>query len=161
MAKLEIDKSDAIRIYPKADESLKKILESTFGAECFNGKIIDLINSFEDAFDHADEETRVDYGKAIAGFTTPDRVALEKLRLIAKVLRGIWIPDYNNINEQKWEPYFKWVSGSGFVFTRSGYGCSATVSGVGSRLCFPDKETSDHFGKQFIQLHNEVLTIKK
>jgi len=161
MAKLEIDKLDAIRIYPKADESLKKILVSTFGAECFNGKIMDIINLFPDAFDHADEETQQDYLKSVSGYTTRDRIALEKLKLIAKVLRGKWLPNYEDDNEKKWYPYFSWVSGSGFVFTFSHYYYAIADSAVGSRLCFPDKETSDHFGKQFIQLHNESLTLNK
>ncbi|TRZ72905.1 MAG: hypothetical protein D4R97_05480 [Bacteroidetes bacterium] len=161
MAKLEIDKQDAIRIYPKADESLKKILISTFGAECFNGDIIDRIKSFGDAFGNADEETQQDYLKAVSGYTTPDRVALEKLKLIAKVLRGKWIPNYNDNTELKWNPYLCWSSGSGFVFSFSAYYFTHADSTVGSRFCFPDKETSDFFGKQFIQLHNESLTIKK
>jgi hypothetical protein len=159
MKTLQLEKSDAIKIYPSAPEELKKILICTFGKECFSGNIIDRIKTFEDALEAADEEDRKSYEMSIVGMDSPDELAYKQLKLIAKVLRGNWLPDWSNSGEGKWWPFFKFSSGSGFDFSLSSYHYDNTFTSVSSRLCFPTEELSSYFGRQFIEIHRNFLTI--
>lgn len=80
----------------------------------------------------------------------------DKLTLVAKVLNEGWIADWNNTNEYKYEPYFKWT-GSAFVFY--GYNCWCRFTRVGSRLCFKSSDLAIYAGKQFIDLYNKILSL--
>lgn len=119
------------------------------------------IETVEDALNRVDEPTRQEYIKSIEGFNTPDERAYKDKKLVAKALRGDWEPDYEIRSQYKWEPFFYWTPGSGFVFAGSFCVCADASAGSGSRLCFPNKEMSDYFGKQFIEIHRTHLTIQK
>lgn len=82
-----------------------------------------------------------------------------KLDLIAEVLREGVVMDYSNHDQFKYRPWFEMSNkpGSGFRFIGSVYVISGTGSAGGSRLCFPTRELSDYFGKQFIALLNEMM----
>ncbi len=158
---LKLEKSKAIKLFRNASEELKAILIDTFGKECFSGKITDRIKTFEDALNEADDDTRKQYLKSIDGFNTPDEVAYKQMKLITKVLRGDWEPDWDNQKQRKWYPWFVFSAGSGFAFSTSIYYCALTGANVGSRLCFQSEELSNYFGKQFINIIREFLTITK
>jgi len=119
------------------------------------------INSVDAALNRVDEATRQEYLKSIEGYNTPDELAYKEKKLVAKAIRGDWEPDWENRNEFKWEAIFRWVSGSGFVFSCSFYYCTHSFSHVGSRFCFPTKEMSDYFSEQFIAIHRIHMTIQK
>ena len=119
------------------------------------------IETVEDALKRVDEKSRQEYLKSIEGFNPPDELAYKAKKLVAKALRGDWEPNYDNRSQYKWEPFFYWSPGSGFVFTDSDYCCGFTYAYSGSRLCFPNEEMSDYFGKQFIELHRTYLTTQK
>ena len=119
------------------------------------------ITSVEEALNRVDENTRIDYLKSIEGYNTPDEIAYKQKKLVAKAIRGDWEPDYDNLNQRKWEPFFYASSGSGVVFAHSICCCVSTITRTGARLCFPNEEMSDFFGKQFIDLHRTHLTISK
>ena len=120
--------------------------------------IIDRIKTYTDALAEASHETQRDC--EIFPTDTDDVVAYKKQKLIAKVLRGDWVPNWNDSNERKWFPYFKWSAGSGFGFSCSYYLCDHANATVGSRLCFPSEELANYFGKQFIEIHNQILNIQ-
>jgi len=155
---LKIEKEKAKKIFKEASESLREILISTFGADTFKQNVIDQIKTFSDAYDNADRNTRAEYDCQVHFALSKHIVARLKLILIAKVLRGDWEPDFSNTNQQKWFPVFKFSSGSGFDFSGSHYDCGHTATVVGSRLCFPNKQLADYFGKQFLPLHREHLS---
>ena len=159
MEALKLDKQKAKQLFPRATEFEKEILISTFGKEFFSGKITDRIKTYEDAYSEADDATKRD--SEIFPTDTEDVVAYKKLKLIAKVLRGDWQPDWNNSSQYKWFPFFKCSSGSGFGFSFSYYNFDRAFTNVGSRLCFPTEELATYFGKQFIEIHNQILTINK
>ena len=161
METLKIDKRKAVRLFKEVPKWFQETLIDTFGKETFSGKIMDRVKTLNDAISEADEETRRKYLQSMEGYNNPDEIAYKQAKLIAKVLRGEWEPDWNNGNQQKWYPYFEWSSGSGFGFSRSFYLFTYADSSVCSRLCFPTRELSDYFGKQFIEIHRELLTIKK
>ena len=115
------------------------------------------IETLQDALERVDEQTRQDYTKSLEGFNTPDEIAYKQKKLIAKAIRGDWEPDYTDFNQKKWFPYFYLSAGSGFGFSGSTYGCGDAGTTVGSRLCFPMEEQSDHFGHQFLEIHKTHL----
>lgn len=80
----------------------------------------------------------------------------DQLALLVSILNEGWKPDWNNISEYKYEPYFKW-NGSAFVFYSYGDWCLTTC--VGSRLCFKDSNLAVYAGKQFIDLYNKILSL--
>ena len=159
METLKLDKKKAKKLFKNASSELKEILIDTFGSDCFTGNIIDQIESIEDAYEAADDKTREEYKKSVAGFNTPDELAYKQKKLIAKVLQEDWKARWDDLDQKKWFPVFKWVPGSGFVFSYSDYGYGDACTAVGSRFCFKDEATSDYFGKQFIEIHRKCLTI--
>jgi len=163
MENLKLEKSTAIELFrdKKTPDGLKKILIDTFGKECFSEKITDRIKTFEDAYNEADEQTRKQYDCEWHIGLNEDTISYLQRKLIVKVLRGDWEPDWNDSNQRKWYPWFKWSAGSGFVFSHSTYSYDITLTSVGSRLCFPTEELADYFGRQFIEIHNQFLTINK
>ena len=82
-------------------------------------------------------------------------------KLIAKGLQGDWEADFANSQQKKWTPVFTLSAGSGFDFACSFCCYVGTVAHVGSRFCFEDEKTSDHFGRQFIEIHRRRLTPQK
>lgn len=59
-----------------------------------------------------------------------------------------WVPDYTNVNERKYEPWF-WIkksetNPSGFVFSRTTYGFTLTSAGCGSRFAFHSVDAWHH-----------------
>lgn len=160
METLKIDKTTARKLYPETPKWFQNLLINTFGEEFFSKKITDRIKTFEDAYAEADEATRAEFDKEMHDGLSLDTKAYLKRKLIAKVLRGSWEPDWNDGSQRKWYPWFEWSAGSGFGFSHSYCHCDSTATDVGSRLCFPTQELSDYFGKQFIDIHREFLTIK-
>jgi hypothetical protein len=82
-------------------------------------------------------------------------IAHYKLMIIAKAINQGWKPDFSNLNQKKWYPWFNLSSGFGFVGSGCNYGI--TDAGVGFRHCFETKEKSDYAGKQFIDLYRDFL----
>lgn len=154
---LKIDLQTAIRLNKDCPEWFKPVLQETFGDK-LKGNIIDRIKTFEDAYAEADEATKKEFDVQIHPNLSDQIVARLKLILIASVLRGDWKPDFENRSQQKWYPWFEYSAGSGFGFSHSDCSYVGTDTTVGSRLCFPTKELSDYFGKQFIEIHREHLS---
>ena len=144
METLKLEKSTARKLFPTAPEWFKKVLNDTFGNECFTGKIIDRIKTYEDAC----QEAGVKPGSIYTALDAPDEVAYKE---------G-WVPDWSNANQKKWWPWFKLSSGFGFAY--SAYYYDGTITAVGSRLCFENEEKCTYVAKQFIDLYEEFLTIK-
>jgi len=117
------------------------------------------VKSFEEAYQLLDPIAQKRYDETLSVLNTPDEVAYKKLKLIAQVLRGDWVPYWSNTDQRKWFPIFEWSAGSGIGFSDSDFGYSDAVTTVGSRLCFPTQEMSDYFGRQFIEIHREMLTL--
>lgn len=102
-----------------------------------------------------------------SAFPENDRKAMEahaKLIIIARAANKLanegkdWTPDWYNGKWDKWYPWF-WLDGgsSGFRF-----GVSvgrASISGVGSRLCFITEKVSDYVAKQFFDLYRDYFVM--
>lgn len=67
-------------------------------------------------------------------------------------------PDFSNTSQSKYFPWFEYSrDAAGFVCAFPYYTATAATAYVGSRLCFKTRERAIQFGKQFIDLWNQVL----
>ncbi len=117
-------------------------------------KIIDKIKTFEDAC----KEAGITEDQVFSTTDTPDEKAFKKLKLIIKVINEGWVPDWNNLSQRKWFPWFR--LSSGFGFSHSFFFYVISDSGVGSRLCFETEEKCDYVASQFLEIYEEFITFK-
>ena len=87
-------------------------------------------------------------------------IAMNRLFTIAEAWNKAddFVPDWENRKQDKWFPWF------GYNTQTAGFACSDTYDApsntlvhIGSRLCFKSSSRAEQFGKQFIDLWNEVL----
>jgi len=156
-----INKSEARRLYPTAPDWMKEKLEKVFGKGTFSGSVIDRIKTLEDAYDAVDDATRACYDRDHGCGLSDDILADIEAKLFAKALQEDWEADFSNTHQDKWYPWFVWSSGSGFDFAGSVWDYVLSGSDVGSRFCFKDEKTANHFGRQIIDIHRRRLTPQK
>lgn len=71
-------------------------------------------------------------------------------------------PDFSNTSQYKYFPWFEYSrDAAGFVYAPTTYTTTFAHAHIGSRLCFKTRERAMQFGKQFIDLWNEVLLFKR
>lgn len=164
MKSLQIDESNALRLYPTSSPEFKLMLEDTFGKEFFNRKITDRVKSYLDACAIKGIQPRtIDQYPKLFG---PDESASEingefafhQLTVICEVLNEGWVGDYSDSSQRKYYPWFEWKKAqSGFGFSDTYFGCTYSVSDVGSRLSFRTSELAEYAGKTFIEIYNQLL----
>lgn len=72
-----------------------------------------------------------------------------------------FVPDYSNYNQDKWFPWFVYdKDAAGFVSANTYNTPSYAYAYFGSRLCFKTANRANQFGKQFIDLWNDVLLFR-
>lgn len=72
-----------------------------------------------------------------------------------------FVPDYSNYNQDKWFPWFVYdKDAAGFVSANTYNTPSYAYADFGSRLCFKTANRANQFGKQFIDLWNDVLLFR-
>lgn len=70
-------------------------------------------------------------------------------------------PDFSNTSQYKYFPWFEYSRGAaGLVLEDIGCAASLVRANFGSRLCFKTKERAMQFGKQFIDLWNDVFLFR-
>lgn len=70
-------------------------------------------------------------------------------------------PDFSNTSQYKYFPWFEYSrDAAGFVFAAANYTATAAHAAIGSRLCFMTRERAEQFGKQFIDLWNDVFLFR-
>ena len=152
--KLTVDWAKAIEAYQLATPDQRLVLESIFGREAFapswqedlkrackdlgatEDNALPLVHS---AFDHKEVEVINAYAA---------------LRILAKWVRGDWEPDWNDVRQGKYCPWFDLRAD----FSLGEYVCGVTTSTVGSRLCFPTKQMALDFATKYIDLYKIILT---
>lgn len=108
------------------------------------GSVIDRVKSFEDAcreLDMVPSQLSIT-GENVADDDLQAATNFYKLIIITKALNGNWIPDYEDENQPKWYPFFKYKKGIGFVLHLVSYFYVYTF--VGARLCFETRELAEH-----------------
>lgn len=70
-------------------------------------------------------------------------------------------PDFSNTSQYKYFPWFVYDNGAaGFVYAITYNTATAATASIGSRLCFKTRERAMQFGKQFIDLWNDVFLFR-
>lgn len=70
-------------------------------------------------------------------------------------------PDFSNRNQTKWFPWFVYSDdAAGFVSADTSNTAAYANAHIGSRLCFMTRERAEQFGKQFIELWNDVFLFR-
>ncbi len=165
MKPLQITEKAAKVLYPTAPADLKAMLEKHFSKKVLTDSIMDRIKSFSDAYPAFMKMKFKDaLYIALQKRKAADLTAIDRLMIIAEVLRENWNPDWSNGDQKKYFAYFEYKktsSGLGFSY----HVCDRwlTATRVGSRLCFPTAELATYFGsnKEFLKLHNEYLLINR
>lgn len=70
-------------------------------------------------------------------------------------------PDFSNTSQYKYFPWFVYDNGAaGFVSANTHTAATYAYAHFGSRLCFKTRERAMQFGKQFIDLWNDVFLFR-
>lgn len=70
-------------------------------------------------------------------------------------------PDFSNTSQYKYFPWFVYDNGAaGFVFAVTYFTAANANAKLGSRLCFMTRSRAEQFGKQFIDLWNDVFLFR-
>lgn len=70
-------------------------------------------------------------------------------------------PDFSNTSQYKYFPWFEYSrDAAGFVFAHTYFTAATAGANFGSRLCFKTRERAMQFGKQFIDLWNDVFLFR-
>lgn len=140
--------------YDEAEECAMQLMETT-GKEIYLIEVIGtyspVIDSYEAAKTYLGRDAK-NHQKAL--------LALEKLIVIAEAWNKAdeFVPDYDNINQNKWFPWFRYSDdAAGFVFAYVSLTATSMRAYFGSRLCFKTEERAKQFGEQFIDLWNDFL----
>ncbi len=84
-------------------------------------------------------------------------IAHYKLITITEALNEGWQPNWNDLDEYKYQPWFEIDAStekpSGFGFSSSTYVCWLSPTTCGSRLCFKSRELCLYAIEQFKQIY--------
>lgn len=151
----------AQKSYPTATAATKKVLEEIFGKEPFVPKITNAVKTFEGAYPIFKKlKTKDPLWLLLQKRKVSELSVVERLMIIAEVLRNGWEADYEDDNQKKWFPVHI-RKGSGFVFSGTVCDYTLAITDCGSRFALSTTEDAEYFGKQFIKEWNELLIIKK
>lgn len=90
-------------------------------------------------------------------------IALNELFTIAQAWNKEdgFVPDFSDWQQNKWFPWFKYDKyAAGFVSANASAAPAPAGAKFGSRLCFKSSARAAQFGKQFIDLWNDVFLFR-
>lgn len=91
-------------------------------------------------------------------------VALNELFTIAEAWNKAdnFVPDFSDASQYKYFPWFVYDKGAaGFVCADTHFTATNASASFGSRLCFKTRNRAIQFGKQFVDLYNQVFLLNK
>ena len=89
-------------------------------------------------------------------------VALNELFTIAQAWNMLdnFVPNFSNYEQFKWFPCFEYNEDTKkFVFDKARYALSYTNAPTQLRLCFRTEKRAEQFGRQFVNLYNQVFLL--
>lgn len=151
---LKIIKERALVAFKDGGQKEKDLLKNLFGEEVFTFDPINDINSFEDVLiiNGVDPDS---FDWSCIGLSS-DEIAYRKIKLIVKAYNGEWTPDWSNSSQCKYYPWFVW-KGSASSFSYCVYVYAYSLSSLGSRLVYQNKDHAIDAGKKFESIYNEFL----
>ena len=117
------------------------------------------INSYEKAIDFLGYNNE----ESLLGvfYNSKALIAIEKLMVIAEAWNKAdnFVPDYGNIIQDKWFPWFKKNNTNRFMFLIAIMRSPYANTGLGSRFCLKTSKRAEEFGTMFIDLWNDLLIV--
>lgn len=156
---MKITKETAKRLYESVPDWFKKELEDEFSKESFKKVDFRDFKTFEDLC-NAVGTTEAEF--ELKWKDTPISQTLKtvaKFEILSDAINGGWKQDTLDTTEKKWYPWFS-VSSSGLGFSGSHYNFDSAYAYVGFPFVFKTQEQSDHAGRQFIKLWEELILRK-
>lgn len=80
--------------------------------------------------------------------------AYHKLTVITRALNNGWKPNWNDQNEWKYYPLFRYVN-AGLSYAHTNCAASDTDANIGSRLCFPTSALAKYAAEHFADLYRD------
>lgn len=120
-------------------------------------EITEKIKSFEDACEQLGITTQLPDLSAVADEKIRrSTLAFIKIATIVKALNEGWEPDWEDISQYKYYPWF-YVENAGLVCAYAYNAVTATNAGIGSRLGYKTRALAEYAGTQFKDLYQEML----
>ncbi len=158
MKNLQIDESQAKKLFKTSPKELQEIFISTFGESTFKEKLIDRIKTYEDVYRELKEGpiNFRDFSVRFEDKIVKKVVAFAKLQRIAKLFNEGWKPDFSNHKQYKYYPWFEMNESGGVVFKNSlsYYDCSRFRV---APAYFNSEEISNYVGKTFIDIYKDLI----
>lgn len=88
--------------------------------------------------------------------------ALNQLFTIAQAWNRYdgFVPDLSNPCQEKWFPWFKYNKNTAkFVYEGATYSFVSTTAAFGLYVCFESRKRAEQFGRQFVDLYNQVFLL--
>ncbi len=127
-----------------------------------------LVKSYEEACEHLGIEDSSKVLPDVSAMLAEDQKAITayaKLCIIQRALNGEWVPDYRNVNEGKYYPWFyvniKEGTDSGFGLLCSVYDFGGGSTFFGARLVYWDAKTARYAGVTFLELYEDMVLTPK
>lgn len=86
-------------------------------------------------------------------------LAYHKLTVITRALNNGWKPNWDDQNEWKYYPLFRYVN-AGLSCANTNHTATTTYATIGSRLCFYASRLARYAGNQFTDLYEQILIEK-
>lgn len=81
-------------------------------------------------------------------------LAYHKLTVITRALNNGWKPNWDDQNEWKYYPLFRYVN-AGLSFAATNRTAASTLAYIGSRLCFPTSALAKYAAEHFADLYRD------
>lgn len=156
---IELKRTTVLNAYNTGSKDEKKFIEKFVGIKELGINIMDQLDTFEDAC-----RIKGVYPADIIPFPNPKNDFQEgtnafcMLTLISDVLWEDEVPDYDNGDQEKWEPRFVKLKGGGFGFSGTYFGHWRTYTDAGSRLNYPTEKKAKFAATKFSAIYNVYLT---
>ena len=159
-----IDRFDTI---DEANEYVKEATEDEgsvfdyFIKEMKEEDIRGKVKSYEDACRVLEQKPMDEEAMKTVGFRE-DEIARRKLETIAEALNEGWKPDWKDMTQEKYRPWFyieKKSSGAsaGLAYAFTSRTPSSAYANIGSRLCYRTHTLAVYAAQTFTHLYEEIL----
>lgn len=85
-------------------------------------------------------------------------IAYHKLTVIIRALNKGWLPDWENTNERKFYPIFRYAS-AGLSYANTYHAATNTSTLLGSRLCFSSSTLAEYAAEHFADLYRDYYCL--
>jgi hypothetical protein len=164
MKTVEISLENARTAYKQASGDIKEALVNLIGRKVLFEDITEVVKSYEDACEiEGIFPLNIDAFSFLPEQDREYHFYDHQMTVINRVLNEGWEPDYSNSKQYKYYPYFVWdenrAGGPGFSYFAYYFGRSA--SRVGARRVYKNEKLAIYSGKQFLEIHNKIHSLKR